>query len=120
MKKAIFAVAVGLLTGSALAASYSPRMSGDSYVAHLKHSDPMTPADYRNRDRAYSYLEGVMDATEGKAWCDFDYVKTPDLAYDIADEIAAMDKKTRAGNATQLIQKVLRQKLPCKHHAKRR
>lgn len=118
MRNITLAAALAFVLTEALAASYAPNMTGDGFVEHLRHSDPMSPLDYRKRDKAYSYVEGVKDATVGKTWCDDNTVKTPDLAYDLADAIAAMDAKARAGNAAILITQYLQRTFPCS--AKRR
>ena len=105
--------ALALMVVASTAAAYYPNLTGDDYVAYLRPANPQTPLEYRLRDKAYSYLEGVKDSTEGIAWCDVDQVKTPDLAYDIADAIAKMPKSERAGNAARLIQQHLQRLYPC-------
>lgn len=114
MRNITLAASLTFVLAEASGSSYTPNMTGDLFVEHLRHSDPTTPLDYRKRDMAYSYVEGVKDATVGKTWCDRHTVKTPDRAYDLADAIAAMGAKARTGNAAILIAQYLKRRFPCR------
>jgi Rap1a immunity proteins len=69
--------------------------------------------DYLERDKAYSYLVGAEDATEGTVWCHTKKIKTHELAYDISGPIAAMKRTARKTNAAPLLIDLLRNKYPC-------
>jgi hypothetical protein len=48
------------------------------------------------------------------AWCDVHQLKTPDLAYDLADEIAKLPAAERKKNASVLLREILGRKYPCR------
>ena len=92
-------------------------MNGDQFVKMMKappSNGPMDPYDYMQREKAYSYLDGTRDGTEGDAWCDLPHqLKTPDLAYELAGEIAKLPAAERKKNASILIRELLSRNFPC-------
>lgn len=109
------AVVFGLvmaLSGTAWAAqsAYPYTMNGDSFVRMLHREEPLTVIE---RERAYSYLDGLKDATQGRLWCDVNHLKTPDLAYDLAYDIARMQPAERQRSAAVLLLDLLNRKYPC-------
>jgi len=105
-----------LLSGAVTAAPSSFTLDGDRFVSMVSRSAamPMDPADYLQREKAYSYLDGVRDSAEGRVWCDVHQLKTPDLAYELSAEIARMPEAERRKSAAQLLLDLLRQKFPCR------
>ncbi len=99
--------------GGALAAPYPYAMSGDAYVQMLRPPTPR-PYDELERDKAFSYLDGLKDATQGRLWCDIDHIKTPDLADTLAIEISRMPPPERKRSAALLLLELLQRKFPCK------
>lgn len=97
-------------SAQAAPAAYSYAMTGETFVQMLHQ--PESPGTM-NREKAYSYLDGIKDATEGRAWCDIDQLKTPDLAYDLAGEISRMTPSNKKRNAAVLLLDLLRHKFPC-------
>lgn len=98
---------------AAVAAPYPYTMSGDRFVQLMSHPDP-TGYDYMMREKAYSYLDGVRDSAEGGVWCDIDQLKTPDLAYEMADAIARLPAAERKKNASLLLLQQLGRRYPCR------
>lgn len=95
------------------AAPYIPTMTGDQFVKMMNMA-PQTEAEYRNRDRAYSYLDGARDSTEGRLWCEVRQLKTPDLAQELAARIAKMVPAERQKNAAGLLLGLLQSQYPCR------
>lgn len=95
------------------AGPYYFTISGDRFVKMMSPPDPKG-YEYEQREKAYSYLDGVRDASEGDAWCDVGQRKTPDLAYELADEIEKMPAAERKKNAAVLLRQQLKQHYPCR------
>jgi hypothetical protein len=109
----MLAAAAGLaVMVCAQAAPYAPTLSGDGFVRMMK-AEPLSSYDYMQREKAYSYIDGARDATEGRTWCDVNQVKTPDLAYELADQIAKLPAAERKKHASVLILGLLGRVLPC-------
>lgn len=105
------------LPALALAAPYPYTMSGDRFVKLMSPADP-TGQEYLDREKAYSYLDGVRDSAEGRVWCDVDQLKTPDLAYELADDIAKLPAAERKKNASLLLLEQLKRRYPCRAGSK--
>jgi hypothetical protein len=103
---------------AATAAPYPYTMSGDRFVKMMSPPDP-TGQEYLDREKAYSYLDGVRDSAEGRVWCDVDQLKTPDLAYELADDIAKLPAVERKKNASLLLLEQLKRHYPCRNGSKR-
>lgn len=97
----------------AQAAPYIPSLTGDQFVKLMTRSEPPTQYDHGHRERAYSYLDGARDAQEGRTWCDVHQLKTPDMAYELADEISKLPAADRKNRAATLILQLLHKKYPC-------
>jgi hypothetical protein len=102
-----------VLPAIAAAAPYPYTMSGDQFVKMMAPLDP-TGYEYLQREKAYSYLDGVRDGSEGTVWCDVDQYKTPDLAYELAGDIAKMPAAERKKNAAVLLLQQLKRRYPCR------
>ena len=98
--------------------SYSGTISGEALL-----SDYMGPArprddpflkggDIVNREMARGYMNGIKDATEGKAWC---YVsgKPHELNEDIAQALMKLEPEERKAPAATLVVNALSQRFPC-------
>lgn len=72
----------------------------------------MLPA-IRQREKAYSYLDGARDTAEGRIWCDVNQLKTPDLACELAGQIARLPAAERKKNASALLLALLGRVYPC-------
>jgi hypothetical protein len=102
-----------LLPALAVAApTYHSTLSGDQFVAmvSMQHEDAF---GYRERDRAYAYVDGVQDAAAGKAWCAPQPVKTDELAYAAADYIKRLPAEQRKASAAPLLIAYLSSLHPC-------
>lgn len=67
-------------------------------------------------ERRYAelYLLGVMDATEGKSWCDYRTYKTITLGEEIFLGLKALDKSKQSERAAYVISNILSNKFPCR------
>lgn len=99
---------------AAQAAPYIHTLSGEQFVNMMTRPEPLSAYDYQQREKAYSYLDGARDAAEGSTWCDVHQLKTPDMAYDLAEEIAKLPAAERKKGAAALILGLLRKKYPCR------
>lgn len=95
------------------AAPYTPTLTGEQFVKIMRHPKPLDPNAYLQREKAYSYLDGARDSAEGRVWCDLNQLKTPDLAYGMADEIAKLPAADQKRSAATLLLHVLQRKYPC-------
>jgi hypothetical protein len=102
-----------MLAHAAAAPPYSYTMDGETFVAMLMHPEPLTGYNYTEREKAYSYLDGLKDATQGRVWCDVNQLKTVDMAYDIAGKIAKLKPAERKKSAAVLLLDILHSKYPC-------
>ncbi|MFC5509690.1 Rap1a/Tai family immunity protein [Massilia jejuensis] len=110
----ILAISAGLAASVLTQAAFSaPTLSGDRFVNMMIRPEPLSSYDYMQREKAYSYLDGARDSAEGRTWCDVDQLKTPDLAYELADQIAKLPPAERKKNASALILRLLGQAFPC-------
>lgn len=89
---------------------YFYAMNGDSFVRMLHREEPLAAFE---RAKAFSYIDGLRDATHGSVWCDVHQLKTPDLAYDLAYDIARMAPAERKRSAASLLLELLHRKFPC-------
>lgn len=108
MKRAVF-LALAL---PVVAQAYPYTLDGDRFVRIMGVPEP-SGYEYMQREKAYSYLDGVRDSAEGRVWCDVDQLKTPDLAYEMAGEIAKLPAAERKKNASLLLLNLLARKYPC-------
>jgi hypothetical protein len=110
----ILATLAGLASiAFAQAGPYTPTLNGDAFVHMMLKAEPLSSYDYMQREKAYSYLDGARDSAEGRTWCDVNQLKTPDLAYELADQIAKLPSADRKRNASALILSLLGRGFPC-------
>jgi hypothetical protein len=96
----------------AQAAPYQSVMNGEQFAAMLA-KQPANQFEYRERDRAYAYLDGVRDATLGTIWCPTQPRKTHELAYDAADYMRGLHAELRKESAARLLLTYLSKQYPC-------
>lgn len=103
------------------AAPYPYTISGDRFVQMMSaiETKPNDAYAYMQREKAYSYLDGARDGSEGTVWCDVNQYKTPDMAYEVSAELAKLPAAERKKNASQLILKQLRAMYPCRKNGGR-
>jgi hypothetical protein len=106
-----------VLPAISVAAPYPYTMSGDRFVQMMSPPDPKGQ-EYLDREKAYSYLDGVRDSAEGRVWCDVDQLKTPDLAYEMAGDLAKLLPAERKKNASLLLLEQLKRRYPCRAGSK--
>ncbi|MCB4789978.1 hypothetical protein LGR64_27150 [Delftia sp. Lp-1] len=66
------------------------------------------------RRYAEMYLLGVLDATEGRVWCDYQHFKTITLAEVLHSGLSKLDLKQRESRAAHVISDILGKEFPCK------
>jgi hypothetical protein len=105
-----------VLPGISAAAPYPYTMSGDRFVQMMNalESRPNDSYAYTQREKAYGYLDGVRDSSEGTVWCDFNEYKTPDMAYEVAAKLEKLPASERKKNASLLILQQLKAMYPCR------
>lgn len=69
--------------------------------------------DANERRSAELYLLGVMDATEGKFWCDYRTFKTVTLRERIFEELKKLDNHLLNRRASKVIEDILSRRYPC-------
>lgn len=69
--------------------------------------------DAREREHAELYLLGVMDAAEGKSWCDYRTFKTITLRERIFEDFKKLDERRLHQRASKVIQDILSRRYPC-------
>lgn len=131
--RAFFAVSLALAGAcNAQPADVTPWMTGQRLVKLLGNVDPATvnwtpespfrtraiAAEYedaRNREFVRGFIQGVHDATEGKAWCwSARYKPAPDeLEDDARRALQQMSDTQPKRNAADLIVEVWRTRWPC-------
>lgn len=108
---ALLLLSLSSQSGAATAFVYD--LSGEQFVQWMTHSEPLNALNFRNREKAYSYLDGIKDAALGTGWCPAQPRKTFELAYDAADYIRGMPSEARKGNAAILLLSFLSTRYPC-------
>jgi len=66
------------------------------------------------RGRAKLYLLGVMDATEGKSWCDYRTFKSISLQDYIYSKLQELESHRLNERASRVIEGILSQSFPCR------
>lgn len=69
--------------------------------------------DDATREKAYLYLLGVQDLTEGRVWCEYRRFKTVTLREVVGEYIQALPKSRLNERAAVVIEEALKTKLPC-------
>jgi hypothetical protein len=101
------------LPAAAAAAPYAYTLTGDQFVSMMNVRHPMSDVENLNREKAYSYLDGVRDTAEGRVWCDVHEAKTHDLAAEAAAKIAKLPASERRKSASALLLDQLKREYPC-------
>lgn len=119
MRKILLLAAV--LPVAVLAAPHPYTISGDRFVEMMNAVGASRDDGYAYmlREKAYSYLDGARDSAEGRAWCDVDQLKTPDLAYELAGDIEKLPAAERKKNASLLLLDQLKRRYPCRNGSKK-
>lgn len=74
--------------------------------------------DLMQRRYAEMYLLGVLDATEGHAWCSYQQFKTITLAETLYSNLEKTNAKQRKKRAAIVITEILEGQFPCKKERK--
>lgn len=68
----------------------------------------------KERANAELYLLGVMDATEGRSWCNYRTFKTITLRERVFLEFKEMDVGKLNERASKIVEEILSHRYPCK------
>ncbi|GGC23002.1 hypothetical protein GCM10011572_50640 [Pseudoduganella buxea] len=75
---------------------------------------PVTDADFRERDRAYHYVAGLKDGTQGTVWCFNHPIKPDESTYEVVGAIReGYSVEILKGNAAPLVLMELKRRYPC-------
>ncbi|EMH4164403.1 hypothetical protein RJ498_003720 [Pluralibacter gergoviae] len=83
-------------------------MSGEKFLHAWLSKD-----NEKERLKANMYLMGVMDATEGRAWCSYKLVKPDSLRETVYAFFKELLPERKKEPASSLIKEALMQQLPC-------
>lgn len=96
-----------------------PQLAGDELV--LKYfGDPLTREGmpkgraFVDRETARAYMDGIIDLTEGRSWCDPRNAPTHEIHTDVVHAIATLSAERRKSNAAVLVEEALVVRYPCK------
>ena len=94
-----------------------PRMTGQ-HIVEVTTDKPYASAEqarnqYLDEQIALGYIDGVQDASQGKAWCDTGLVVPHELRDDIILALRRLPPERLKSNAAPLIIEVLSRKFPC-------
>lgn len=73
----------------------------------------LTSDDIQRRNNAKIYLLGILDATEGKSWCDYRTFKTITLQEAIYQNMKDLSEAELQERAADKILGILAKKFPC-------
>lgn len=92
-----------------------PTINEDSVNLQAKtFLDEFVSADDKARKAARLYLLGVMDATEGRIWCDYKTLKTITLNEFIFEHMKKLTPTQLERRASTVIEESLEKSFPCK------
>jgi len=83
-------------------------LNGADFFAAYTQTDPAI------REHAQIYLLGVMDSSEGRAWCSFRIAKSITLREIVFEFLRKQPPARMQHRASQLIEEALKSSLPCK------
>jgi hypothetical protein len=91
------------------------KINGDNVnLKAKKFLEEIVSTDMDRREMANVYLLGVMDATEGKVWCDYKTFKTITLQEFIFESMKRLSPVQLEKRASVVIEDTLRESFPCK------
>jgi len=114
------------LTGSAaFAQDMKPRLSAPLPITQnaMINNTQITTEDFRQayvsqspqvRQQAELYLTGVLDATEGRAWCDYPTLKTITIDERLFTELKKVDGPALQQRASKTLVAILSKQFPCR------
>lgn len=97
-----------LLRDPALLTGYDVNMSSERFAQAW-----LSKTNERERIKAEMYFPGVMDATEGKAWCSYQRLLPPSAHEQLYSRFAHLKPEERNTRASALIVAALAETLPC-------
>ena len=101
-----------------------PAFAEQTSIAHLTSDDVNLPgsdffrfyrsADKQEKEKARIYLLGVLDATEGKSWCQYSQLQTVTLQEFVFEFFNKLPAARLHERAALLIEEALATRFPCK------
>lgn len=101
-----------IMVHAADAATYTASTTGAQVVQDML-ADPVVTLNAVKRERMMGYLDGVMDATVGIAWCPARKAVPHEMNYLVTEEISKLNADALKGNAVPLVTAALRKMFPC-------
>jgi len=123
MHRPVRLVITGHLLASALLLATGVHAEGKKPVAIGVDSVSMTAAQFFaaymspeavQRERAEMYLLGLMDAGEGRLWCDYKTYKTVTLRERVFTHLKSLPDTQMKERAADVIARLLAERYPCK------
>lgn len=111
MKLALAAFVLGLVVGPTHAQKQPVSMTGAQLVRDML-AVPDGGLNSMRRERAMGYIDGVLDATKGAAWCPSGQIPH-ELSYVATEDISRFPSSEQAGTAAPLILRALSKRYPC-------
>ncbi|GKT16904.1 hypothetical protein AVHY2522_13350 [Acidovorax sp. SUPP2522] len=119
------ATAAGLAGGAAFAQAMPPRLSAPLPTTQnaMINNTQITTDDFRQayvspapqvRQQAELYLTGVLDATEGRAWCGYPTLKTITIDERLFTELKKVEGPALQQRASKTLVAILSKQFPCR------
>jgi hypothetical protein len=110
MKRAFLTLGLTLL-GCGTAVAERPIDSDSVNLTSAALVKGLSSKDRQEQERARMYLLGVLDTTEGRAWCGYNVAKTDSLQELVYEALKNSPPDSRAATETET---ALAKTLPCK------
>lgn len=115
MNKFVASICLACLCGCIQAETKSPQITPDTVNLSAKaFLSEFVSQSEESRKTARLYLLGVMDATEGKIWCDYKQFSTATLNEFIFEYLKKRSPPELEQRASTLIEASLKSSFPCK------
>lgn len=95
----------------------APRWTGAAFIEHVKQTDEARFNDYQAVLRHHAgkgYLNGLADASSGRAGCPHPRIKPGELDADVIHAMRKLPTTALDDNAATLAIQIMRKKYPCK------
>ncbi|MEE4481702.1 Rap1a/Tai family immunity protein [Serratia ficaria] len=113
----LLAVACSIGTMPSAVAEHAPKQHLTSDDVNLPGADFFRlyrSADKQEKEKARIYLLGVLDATEGRSWCQYSQLQTVTLQEFIFEYFNKLPAERLHERASHLIEETLKTRFPCK------
>jgi hypothetical protein len=108
----VLALACALGSSMVQAAPYRAHMTGGQLVRDMLAAPDGGLGSIR-RERAMGYMDGVMDAAEGRRWCPAGQAVPHELNYVVVEDMQRLSQDQLKGSAAALMLDALARRYPC-------